>query len=92
MTNYLEGESIGSKRFSEALSKETVELSKEDGRIYYVKKHWKFSKINRLLDMALEHLGMQQLKHIHHQFMNNIKLHGIFIPITSTFKFLLKQV
>ncbi|MDM5190553.1 O-antigen ligase family protein [Bacillus sp. DX4.1] len=38
MTNYLEGESIGSKRFSEALSKETVELSKEDGRIYYVKK------------------------------------------------------
>lgn len=92
MTNYLEGESIGSKRFSEALSKETVELSKEDGRIYYVKKHWKFSKTNRLLDMALEHLGMQPLKHIHHQSMNNIKLHGIFIPITSTFKFLLKQV
>ncbi|PHB65300.1 O-antigen ligase family protein [Bacillus wiedmannii] len=38
MTNYFEGDSLGAKRFSEALSEETVELSKQDGRIYYVKK------------------------------------------------------
>ncbi|AXO95508.1 O-antigen ligase family protein [Bacillus cereus] len=38
MTNYFEGDSLGTKRFSEALSEETVELSKQDGRIYYVKK------------------------------------------------------
>ncbi|WP_459501642.1 O-antigen ligase family protein [Bacillus sp. C1] len=38
LTNYLEGDALGAKRFSEALSEETVELSKQDGRIYYVKK------------------------------------------------------
>lgn len=38
MTNYLEGERMGVKRFTEALSEDTVELSKQDGRIYYVKK------------------------------------------------------
>lgn len=38
VTNYLEGDALGAKRFSEALSEETVELSKQDGRIYYVKK------------------------------------------------------
>ena len=38
MTNYLEGDQVGVKRFTEALSEDTVELSKQDGRIYYVKK------------------------------------------------------
>ncbi|MED2930766.1 O-antigen ligase family protein [Bacillus wiedmannii] len=38
MTNYLEGDSLGAKRFSEALSEDTLELSKQDGRIYYVQK------------------------------------------------------
>ncbi|MFX3622876.1 MAG: O-antigen ligase family protein [Ectobacillus sp.] len=38
LTNYLEGPNLAAKRFTDAFSKETITMSEEDGRIYYVKK------------------------------------------------------